>query len=82
MKVSASFRASSLCLPIIMPSIMSAEAWEIAQPSPVKAPSEIVSPSSLSSSSILSPQLGVYSVEGYVGGVDFVFEIGVDVAFG
>ena len=25
---------------------------------------------------------GVYSVEGYVGVVDFVFEIGVDVVFG
>lgn len=51
--------ASSCGRPMTMPSMMSADAWDTAQPLPTKAPSVMVWPSVLSFRRISSPQLGL-----------------------
>jgi len=56
---SARCNASSLLLPMTSSSIMSAEAWEMAQPSPSKAPSTTTPSSTFSSRKMSSPQLGL-----------------------
>lgn len=53
-----SFNASSSVFPTIMPSMISADACEIAQPSPTNAPSSIIPFSTFNFNQISSPQFG------------------------
>ena len=57
-KLSASFTASSFFLPMIRSSMISADAWEMAQPSPTKPPSLMMPSSTFNFNQMWSPQLG------------------------
>ena len=57
-KLSASFTASSFFLPMIRSNMISADAWEMAQPSPTKPPSLMMPSSTFNFNQMWSPQLG------------------------
>ena len=58
-KLSASFTASSFFLPMIRSNMISADAWEMAQPSPTKPPSLMMPSSTFNFNQMWSPQLGL-----------------------